>query len=77
MTVKEMRQLQIIHQQLGTVINGVGHNNNNDARISEQLKNARECVMDAVMINIEHAFDEGKLFIDNYDCVEDGSYGSI
>lgn len=76
MTVKEMRQLQIIYQQLGSIADSIVSTNNNDACGFEQLRNAQEYVMDAVMANIERAFNEGKLFIDNYDYMEDVKHGS-
>lgn len=70
MTPNEMKQLQSIYSQLGSIASSIsindGEGNSNYARSKKCLDEARDCIMDAVMINIEDAFDKGMLFISNY-----------
>lgn len=70
MTTNEMKQLQSIYMQLGDIAKNIpsadGECDGDDVRVKKCLEEARESIMDSVMISIEHAFDHGMLFISNY-----------
>ena len=60
MTVEQLDNLQEIYARIGRISLEL---NDDDMQSVKLLREAKDCVMDAAMVAIEHSFDNGDLAV--------------